>query len=197
MTKPKQETSTEKELRKADEKFEEFKENISVSNDVGSYSAPESPPPEVSEKERRNSKDTYLKPHRSFPPGADPKTGKKETFNEKFRKQYEEDKEYIQFIAENSEIRDETLDLWTKPYPGIEAEEWAVPVNRPVWGPKYLYKQIKRKFYRRMVSEDRPVSAEGGFTYTGCLVVKNIIHRLDAHQFEKSHISLGSRVVGF
>jgi len=56
-------------------------------------------------------------------------------------------KEYVQFIAENKEIIGETIEIWTRPFGGMPAEFWKVPVNKPVWGPRYLAEQIKRCYY--------------------------------------------------
>ncbi len=70
--------------------------------------------------------------------------------------------------------------MWTKPFAGLSAEFWKVPTNKKVWGPRYLAEQISRKNYTRLTMEDRPVSSEGGVTYTGQMVATNKISRLDA-----------------
>jgi hypothetical protein len=75
----------------------------------------------MSEKEIGNSTDIYLKPVRSIGPGP------KEKFNEKFRQQYEYAKEYVNFIAYNNMIGGEDIELWTKPFPGVNCDFWKVP----------------------------------------------------------------------
>jgi len=118
------------------------------------------------------SKDIYLKPKKSI--------GSKEKFNEDYRKEYEFQKEYVQFIAENNEIIGETIDLWTKPFAGMPAEEWDVPTNKPVWGPRYLAEQIKRAFYHRMTMENKVIENNGVGQMYGQMAVDTTIQRLDA-----------------
>ena len=91
------------------------------------------------EKEIADSKDIYLKPIKSI--------GSPQKFNEKFRDSYNYDKEYVHFVALNNEIIGEQIDIWTRPYGGMPAEEWIVPCGKPVWGPRYLAEQIKRRRY--------------------------------------------------
>ena len=93
------------------------------------------PQTKISQSDIAKSKDVYLKPAKTI--------GSKERFNEKFREDYNFSKEYVQFIAENKECIGETTELWTKPYPGLPAEFWQVPSNKPVWGPRYLAERIK------------------------------------------------------
>jgi len=31
-----------------------------------------------------------------------------------------------------------------KPFPGMPAEEWAIPTNKPINGPRYVAEQIKK-----------------------------------------------------
>jgi hypothetical protein len=137
---------------------------------------PETPPPEVWTKEK--SLEIYLKPSRTIL--------NKDKFNEAFRSKYEHDKEYVRFIAENVEIGGERIEIWTRPFPGMPAEFWEVPVNKPIWGPRYLAEQIKRKHYNRLKMEDKPISTEGGMTYYGSMAVESVVHRLNAHSAKPS-----------
>lgn len=114
----------------------------------------------------------YLKPDRNI--------NSKEQFNEKYRTDYNFKKEYVPFIAENKEIIGETIEMWTKPFAGMSAEFWKVPVNKKVWGPRYLAEQISRKSYTRIVMEDKATGTEGGHTFYGQLAASNRIQRLDA-----------------
>jgi len=117
-------------------------------------------------------KEIYLKPFKSV--------SSREKFNEDYRAQYNEAKEYVHFIAENKEIIGEELDIWTKPFAGMPAEEWKVPVNTPIWGPRYLAEQIKRKYYHRLRTENNSTGGDGKGSYYGTMVVDSTIQRLDA-----------------
>jgi len=126
----------------------------------------------LSQKEIQNSKDIFLKPKR--------RVSSKEKFNEKFRQDYEFQKETVHFIAENKEVIGEAINLWTKPFAGMPAEEWIVPVNTPVWGPRYLAEQIKRKYYHRLTMKQTTTSADGMGNYYGKMVADTTIPRLTA-----------------
>lgn len=126
----------------------------------------------MSDRQIAKASDVYLKPTKSVP--------SKEKFNERFRDEYNFQKEYVQFIAENSEIKGDVSELWTKPFPGMPAEFWLVPPNKPVWAPRYVAEQIKRCSYRRLKMDQRPISADGMGTYFGEMVQDTIIQRLDA-----------------
>lgn len=127
----------------------------------------------LSQSQIEKSKDIYLKPHRAI--------GSKEKFNEKFREEYNFQKEYVHFIAENKEIIGEDLDIWSKPFPGLPAEWWKVPVNKPVWAPRYLAEQIKKCSYHRLTMKDTPTGGDGNTQYYGTMVADSTIQRLDAH----------------
>lgn len=127
----------------------------------------------MSQEDIEKSKRIYLKPSRSI--------GSREPFNEKYRDDYNFSKEYVQFIAENSELVGCNIDIWTKTFPGAPAEYWEVPTNKPVWGPRYLAEQITKCRYHRLVMEDKPVSQDGNGMYYGQMAAKHTINRLDAH----------------
>jgi hypothetical protein len=132
------------------------------------------PQTKLSQHEIEKSKDIYIKPKRSI--------GSREKFNEDYREQYNFSKEYVQFIAENKELTGENIDIWTKPFPGMPAEEWCIPSNKPIWAPRYVAEQIKRKFYHRLRMDDKTiVSQDGHGSYTGAMVVDTTIARLDAY----------------
>jgi hypothetical protein len=128
----------------------------------------------LSQTDLSKSKDIYLKPKRTI--------GSREKFNEKYRDDLNFAKEYVQFIAENHECIGENIDLWTKPYPGMPAEEWNVPTNKPVWAPRYVAERIKNCSYHRMsMDQSKQVGTDSsGSTYFGAMVVDNIKQRLDA-----------------
>lgn len=167
----------ESELEKAEKQFEAFDDQVKslTTESIGMIKPREvEPQTKLSQKDIEKSKDIYLKPSNMVP--------SKEKFNEKFRDEYNFDKEYVNFIAEHKEVIGDTIELWTKPYPGLPAEFWKVPSNKPVWGPRYLADQIKRKIYRRLKSEQSTITAMDGMgQYNGHLVVDTAIQRLDAY----------------
>jgi hypothetical protein len=171
-------SASERELAQAEKQFDKFDSDIKEMTMDRMNMAPKQevePQTKLSQIDIEKSKQTYLKPNKSI--GCGPK----DKFNEKFRSAWEFDKEYVQFIAENKEIIGETIDIWTRPYGGIPAEYWNVPVNKPLWGPRYLAEQIKRKSYHRLVmQENRSAGADGMGQYYGTMAVDTTIPRLDA-----------------
>lgn len=165
----------EKELDKLQKQFDAYDKNI---KDLTLDRMNEAPKQEVelqtklSSKEIEKSKDIYIKPVRQL--------ASREKFNEKFRKEYEFATEYVCFIAENREIIGEEIELWTKPFVGMPAQLWKVPVNKIIWGPRHVAEQIKKCSYHRLVMQDRPTTSEGGMTYYGSIVADSVIQRLDA-----------------
>ena len=177
MTKPEVNTSTaEKEISKIEKQFDAFDQNIKELTLDRMNEAPKKeiePQMNLSSKQIEKAKEIYLKPERSI--------GSKEPFNEKYRDQYNFDKEYVHFTAQNNEIIGEAIETWTKPYAGMPAEYWRVPVNKPVWGPRYLAEQIKRKRYHRLVmQENRMAGSDGYGQYYGSMAADTTIQRLDA-----------------
>jgi len=169
-------SDSQKEIDKVEKQLESFEQNIKEMNlDRMSEAkkADQEPQTRLSQKELERSKDIYLKPERTI--------ASKEKFNEEYREAYNFDKEYVQFIAENKEIIGEAIEKWTKPYPGLPAEFWRIPTNKPVWGPRYLAEQIKACKYHRFIMQDRPISADGYGQYYGSMAVDTVIQRLDAY----------------
>jgi hypothetical protein len=178
MTKPTVKSSSQQELDKAEKQFEEFDSQVKAMTLDRLNEAPKEevePQTKVSQTDLAKKKEIYLKPFKTI--------GCKDKFNEKFREQWEFDKQYVHFIAENKEIIGEEIDLWTRPYAGIPAEEWKVPTNTPVWGPRYLAEQIKRKFYHRLKMDQGRASGsdEKGNQYFGAMAIDTTVQRLDAY----------------
>ena len=188
--KPKAHTSlAEKELDKAEKQFDAFDQNIKeLTHDRMNMSPKleEEPQTKMSVREQQKAADIYLKPHKTI--------GCRDKFNEKFRDQYNFDKEYVRFIAENKEVIGETIDIWTRPFGGMPAEEWLVPVNKPVWGPRYLAEQIRRKTYHRLVMQRNTVrDVDHMGTYDGQMVADSTIDRLTAMPVtDRKSIFMGS-----
>lgn len=175
-------SESNRELIKAQEQLDNFNASVNAMTLDRMNATPkqeEEPQTKLSQNQIANAKDIYLKPKRTIP--------SYEKFNEDFRAKYEFDKEYVYFIAENKEIKGEDIDLWTKPYPGMPAENWIVPVNKPIWAPRYLAEQIKRKYYHRLVMKDH-VATDSNFlgTFHGAIAVDTTVARLDAMPATKS-----------
>lgn len=168
---------SERELDKAEEQFKAFDDSVKEMTMDRLNAAPTQETEmqtKMSTREMQNSKDVYLKPNRIV--------SSRDKFNEKFREEYNYKKSYVQFIAENKELIGEAIEIWTRPFPGMPAEEWKVPTNKPVWGPRYLAEQIKRKFYHRLKMDEKSITAEdGGVQYYGRIASDMTIQRLDAH----------------
>lgn len=176
--KPKVTTSlAEKELNKVEAQFEAFDTQVKeLTQDRMNATAKKEETEQqtkLSTKEIASSKDVYIKPHRVI--------SSREKFNEKYREDYNFMKEYVHFIAENNEIKGEVIELWTKPFAGMPAEEWKIPVNKPIWAPRYVAEQIKRKFYHRLkMDETKMTGTEGGNQFYGVMAADTTIQRLDA-----------------
>ncbi len=174
--KPKPTSSlAEKELQKADEQFKAFDDNIQQLTMDRMNQSPkleQEPIHKISQASIADSKDLYLKPYRTI--------ASREKFNEDYRKQYEFAKEYVYFIAEHREIVGEDIDLWVKPFPGLPAEEWKIPVGKPVWAPRYVAERIKGCTYHRMTMQNSVTDSTGMGQFYGTLAVDTTIQRLDA-----------------
>jgi hypothetical protein len=179
---PKVNSASQKELDKAEQQFEKFDQEVKALTVDQMNMAPkeDKDEPRISQKQIEKKNDLYLKPKRTLF-AVDKTTGKAQVFNEKFRNDYNFLKEYVNFIFENRELSGETTTIWTRPFGGLPAEEWEVPTNKPIWGPRYLAEQIKRKFYHRLKMEDKPTSSDGSTQYYGVMAVDTTVQRLDAH----------------
>jgi len=164
------------EMDKLGKQFDAFDENVKSLTLDRMNEAPKQesePTHKLSQTQIANSKDVYLKPDKII--------GCRDRFNEKFRDDYNFQKEYVNFIAENKELIGETIEIWTRPFGGVPAEYWKVPTNKPVWGPRYLAEQIKRKFYHRLVMTNTVTEATGMGQMYGQLAADTTIQRLDAN----------------
>jgi len=174
--KPNMNSESDKELVKVEKQFDEYKDKLDQMTMERTQSAPRQEieqQTKISQNDLAKTNDIYLKPNRTI--------SGREKFNEDYRKQYEFDKEYVQFVAENKEIIGEVIEMWTKPYAGIPCEFWKVPVNKPVWGPRYLAEQIKRCNYHRFTMQQNTVTDSTGMgTFHGAITVDTTIQRLDA-----------------
>lgn len=168
----------EKELNRLDKQFQDFDSHVKDLTKDRMDMAPVlevEPQTKMSQEDIEKARRIYLKPAKSV--------SSREPFNEKFRADYEYQKEYVQFIAENKEVMGDKIETWTKPFPGMAAEFWEVPPNKPVWGPRYLAERIKGCSYHRLSMEldnRKIVSGDAVGQYFGQMVADNIVQRLDA-----------------
>ena len=163
------------ELNKLEDQFKKFDDNVKELTLDRMTQAPKQdtePQTKLAQSEIEKARHIHLKPSRSI--------SSSQTFNEAYRESYNYDKEYVHFIAENNECKGDMIEIWTRPYGGMPAEFWQVPVNKPIWGPRYLAEQIKRKSYHRLMMDNKSISQEGGMTYYGTMAVDTTIQRLDA-----------------
>ena len=176
MTKPNVNSSSQKELDRVEKQFEEFDENVKQLTFDRMNKAPTldlEPQTKMASKDLEKSKDIYIKPFRSI--------GSREKFNEKFREDYNFRMEYVHFIAENKEIIGETMHFWTKPFPGMPAEEWKIPTNKPIWAPRHVAEKIKAcRYHRLTMQQNVGTGSDGVGQYYGSMAVDNIIQRYDA-----------------
>ena len=183
----KMKSTSEKEIDKIVKQCDQFDKDVkSLTMDRMNETPREATEISMSQKDIQKSKDIYLKPERSI--------GTSQKFNEKFREDYEFAKQYVHFIAEHKEIPGDTIEIWTRPFGGMPAEFWKVPTGKPLWGPRYLADQIKRKFYHRLKTDNGMVTAsDGSGSYYGSLVVDTTVNRLDANPISpRKSIFMGS-----
>ena len=184
MSTPKVNSKGQQELNKAAEQIDAFSQNIRELSDArsmeGVKKAESEPQTKLSQKEIANSKDIYLKPLKTV--------HSKEPFNEKFREQYNFQKEYVHFIAENYELIGCNIEKWTKEFPGQPAEYWEIPTNKPVWGPRFLAESLRKCNHHVFTMDERiPTTSSDQFgTYTGRMVVDTVKQRLDARPVSSS-----------
>lgn len=184
MQKPK---VSEKEIDKLEKQFDEFDnqvKNLTIDRMNSEAKVVEQEPQtKLSSKEMEKIKETWLKASRWIADG--------QKFNEKFQKNWEFDKEYVTFIAENKEVIGEKIEIWTHPYGGKGAEFWQVPVNTPVKGPRYLAEQIRKCVYCRLkMDETRNTGSDGKGTYYGTIVIDQKVPRLTAEPVSENRKSV-------
>lgn len=176
MTQPKVNSASQRELLKAEDQIKDFEAQVkAITPDVvGQLPVQETEQQTKLSTKQIDKEDGYfLKPSKSV--------SCKEPFNERHREDYDFFKERVRFIAENNEVIGSTIEIWTKPFSGIAAEYWEVPVNKVVIGPRYLAEQIARKSYTRLMMDEHKVSGyEGSATMLGQFVGTHKIQRIVA-----------------
>lgn len=172
-------TKLSKDLQEAAEKFDKFDASVKEMTLDQMNMAPkqevesQSDFLKISQKEKDAKGEICLKPERTI--------GCKELFNEKFREEYNYKKELVKFEAENIEIIGEAIEVWTKKFPGQPAEFWKIPVNTPVWGPRYLAEQLASRQYHRLVMKEGSITgSDRTGQYFGSMAADTTINRLNA-----------------
>ncbi len=174
--KPKVTDSAQKQLDAAEKHFDEFKEsvdNLTLDRMNAAKKEEVEPQTKLSSREIAKTNVVYLKPTKTV--------SCKEKFNEAHREDYNYACERVDFIAENNELIGEKIESWTRPFPGMPAEYWEIPTNKPVNGPRYLAEQIKKCTYHRLIMQDAPTSVGTQGTFYGTMIADTVKQRLDAH----------------
>lgn len=133
----------------------------------------EDAPIQVSKKDASKSGVLYLKPERSV--------NAPQKFNERWRKEYEESEELVEFIARHKESPGSAIQTWTRKFGGKPALFWTVPTDRVVCGPRVLAEQIRGcKHHIVTMDEHTVTSSDGMGTYHGAIQMKKEVARLEA-----------------
>lgn len=184
-----QNSEAAKEMEKIEKQLDTFNDHINSLTHDRMNEAKKlevEPQTKLSAQDTFNSKDIYLKPFRTI--------ACQDKFNENYREAWNFDKEPVYFTAENREIIGESIDMWTKPYAGVPAEWWKIPVNKPLYAPRYVAEQVKRCYYHRLVMRDKAVDSDSMGTYSGEMAVDTTVQRLDAvPAVKRRSIFMGSR----
>lgn len=172
---PKVNSKGQQELAKVQDQFDKFDEQVkSLTQDEMNKAPIQDFEPQtlMSKREANKAEAIYMKPSRTI--------GCRVPFNEKFRQQWNEAKQYVRCIVENLEIIGETVEVWSKPFAGVPCEFWQVPVNKPVMIPRHLADQLASRFYHRLVMDQSVTTgADGQGTYYGAMAVKETKRRID------------------
>jgi hypothetical protein len=174
--KPQVNSRSAKELENVQRQFDNYEKTIDSLTKDQMDKAPlkeVEPQTKLSQKEISKAPDIYIKPSRSL--------GSQERFNEDYREQWNFAKEYVHFTAENIEIKGERIEFWTKPFAGVPAEFWQLPVNKPIWAPRYVAERVRGCVYHRLKMDESQINSEDGMaTQYGVMIVDHAIRRLNA-----------------
>ena len=164
------------EIKKVEEQLNAAAKNIQEMTLDKMNAAPKEdvePQTKIAQKDLEKSNDIYLKPTRSI--------SSKEKFDEKWREDYNFQKEFVRFIPEHKELIGENIEMWTKPFPGMPAEFWTIPTGKPIWGPRYVAERCKGCSYHRLVMKQNIVTEANSLGQMfGALAADTIIQRIDA-----------------
>lgn len=181
MKEPKVNSEGQKEINKAQERFDNWNDAVK-SFDPFNVSGPveeKDSQTHLSTKQAKDMDAPYIKPIRSI---NRPNHEKAKTYwNEKFQGIHDEDWEYVRCIVENNEIIGEAVEVWTAKYGCDPAHFWKVPVNKPIMVPRLLAKQLAKCQYHRLTMSNSQVLEQNYLgTITGGIVVDVVKNRIDA-----------------
>lgn len=176
-------SNQEQELDRLDKEFKKFDDEVkSLTQDRMNETAKKieiEPQIKLSASEIEEAPRVVLKPTTTI--------SGRDKFNERFRKDWEFQKQAVHFVAQHNEIIGEDIDMWTKPFAGVPAEYWNVPTNKPIWAPRYVAEQIKRSTYHRLTMKENTITSKDSYgQYNGSMVADEVIQRLDAHPVSDS-----------
>lgn len=182
---PKVNSDSQKELNKAQDKFDSFQEEMRKFNplDVSAPVQEVEPQTRLSTREANKMDAAYLKPIRSISRTnfQNSKIDSRTFWDEKNRKARDEDWEYVKCIVENYEIIGEAVEVWTAKWGCDPAHFWRVPVNKPIMIPRHLAKQLSKCQYHRLVMDGNATIEQNHMgTITGGIIADVVKNRIDA-----------------
>lgn len=188
MNKPKVNSDSQKELDRVEKQFEQFNEQAQSMTLEAMNKAPLKDieqQTKLSNREMNRDDAPYIKPVRSLS-GTD-------KFNEKYRKDWEHAWEYVKCVVENLEIIGERVQKWTKKFAGDPAHFWEIPVNKPIYLPRFVAEELSKCWYHRLKMDESMTSPNGnGITHYGAIVAEQRVHRLNCRPVNSSFTSLGA-----
>lgn len=113
-----------------------------------------------------------IKPTRSFPAHSKPSS--------KEKKERERGWELVKCIAENVEIYGEKIEFWLNKYLGDPTHFWEIPVNKPIYLPRFVAEHLATRTYHRFKMVDRSGRSfmEGSSSGEESLVVRETLARV-------------------
>lgn len=182
---PKVNSEGQKEIKRAQEKFDNFQDQMKDFNPLN-VSAPveeRDPQTKLSTRQATQMDAPYIKPIRSINRTnfKNDKVDSRTFWDESHRKLHDEDWEYVRCIVENYEIIGEAVEVWTSKWGCDPAHFWRVPVNKPIMIPRHLAKQLAKCQYHRLVMDNTTTIEQSHIgSITGAVVVDSVKSRIDA-----------------
>lgn len=166
-------------MEKEEEQFNEFHQTIKEFDPLNMQAPQEEVEQQtkLSKRETKRSDAPTLSPIRTIARRNDDKA--KTYWDEKHAKAREFDRQYVKIIAENREIVNEMIELWTGKYGCDPLEFWNIPVNKPVYVPRYVADNINKAKYHVMVMEDKYTGgSKDTVQFVGAMVASKTRNRL-------------------